>query len=340
MAERKGASGRRAALGAPAGDGQQEPSIQGPSGRPQPAKRPSARVPAQQPVVDPDFEPVAQPEPEPAEDGGPFAEPAAADVAPAAFPSPRQPMPPVSGRMASPAASAARAGRRSGAVRMDGGPPIKKKVRGVGKELMVSFGVIGLMAVAALVVYIVVSRSNREKTRWQEEQAKILESNMKLGFDSYQRAENAGLLFVMGKDEKAADDKLFGPFRGDDKIYNVLYDRIYKDRRNKPMTEQKAMFADRRTGVGSIEKFKEENGVRVNYGFAENKTIPIVIARKMIKQTPGDNANLGGEITVIVKAATDHIFENAKKPKTGPEKTEKTENAQKTEKTEKAEKKE
>jgi hypothetical protein len=53
----------------------------------------------------------------------------------------------------------------------------------------------------------------------------------------------------------------------------------------------------------------------LTYGFAENRTIPVVIAEKRLRPTDGDAANTGGLIMVIVKAEKDHIFEKAQQAK-------------------------
>ena len=332
MAESRGGgvSGRRGTLAGTSGSGRQEPSIQGAGGHNQPAKRLSARAPAQPPVVQPDLGPAAELEPQLVEDGGALEDAPAPIPAPVAVPGHRQPVPRVSGRAAPPAAASTRSSRRSAVGRPDDGAPVKKKVRGVGKELMICFGILGFMALTAVVLYIVLSGRNKEIIIRVTEQKDIFKRNMKLGFDSYQRAETVGLLYVLGKEPTATDDKLFGPFKSDDKIYNVVYDRVYKDRRNQPKTEQKAMHTDR-LRVDSIEKSEEDkdSGVRVKYGLAENKTIPIVIASKMIKGPKDDNANMGGSITVIAKAEADEVFEKAKKPKATPEKAEKPEKVEK-----------
>jgi hypothetical protein len=210
-----------------------------------------------------------------------------------------------------------RSTRRGG---IEGASSARRRAQGVGKELMICFGVIGVLAVAAVVIFFIQNARNskiKDQIRIQNE---LFEKNMRLGFDSYKRAENAGLLFVM-KGEATTDDKLFGPFKSDEKIYNILYDRMYKDKKNKDQREQKAMFKDR-LKIETMERAKgaEENGVSVGYGFAEERATPLVIAKKFIKPAPGDNANLGGTITVIAKAEWDHIFESAKNQKAAVEK--------------------
>jgi len=222
----------------------------------------------------------------------------------------------VSARRAAPV-SAAESGRPAGVN-------IGRRAAYVGKPLLLCFAILGVMAVTAGVLYVIRSRQTRDIKRIQTEEQEIFERNMALGFDKYRTARNAGLLFVMGKDKaegQALEDKLFGPFRNDDKVYNVIYDRNFKDRRNLQQTEQKAMFRDR-LRVDSIEHGKEDSGVRVIYGFAENKTVTIVISREPIKAETGDNANLGGMITVIAKAESDKFFDKAKQPKVVPEKKE------------------
>lgn len=194
----------------------------------------------------------------------------------------------------------------------------------MGKELLLCFGVLALMGIGAVVLGVIRSGQAKKVTDIKGERERIFNDNMKLGFDMYQKAETIGLLWVMGKDDKATDDKLFGPFKNDDKVYNIVYDRNYKDKKNASKMEQKAMFPDR-LRVEKVEHGKEDNGIRVSYGLADNKSLCIVLASKPIKPQEGDSANLGGMITIIAKAEQDDFFTKAKTAKSPAEKAKEAE---------------
>lgn len=220
-----------------------------------------------------------------------------------------------SGR-AVPGASAgeSRASRRTSA---EGGA--RKRTRGSGRELVICFGVIGFLGVVALLLSVQRSGEKRRADEVLADQERAFKANMELGFARLQRAETTGLLFVKGKDGSATPDKLFGSFRNDDKVYNVIYDRHYKEERVPLKTEQKALYPERLR----IEKMdgvsKEDAGVRCCYGFAENRSVPLVVATKSIKADEGDTANLGGMITVMVRAENERRFDNARQPKSEPD---------------------
>lgn len=328
MANGNRASGRQEVPGS-SGSGRQPAPQPGSSGRIPPATRTSGRGqvpqaappqiiqpgPAQiiQPAPQGAPPPILQPLPQPRPVSARLPVQPAANAVPVARPSSRQPVASPSGRMA-PAAST----RPSRRLAAESGAPVKKRIRGVGKELMICFAVLSVLAVVAVVLGVIRSRQKRDAARIIKDREEAFEHNMKLGLETYQRAENAGLLFVMGK-EQTPDEKLFGPFKNDDKVYNIIFDRVYKDKKNNVKTEQKAMFVDR-LKVESVEHGREENGIRINYGLAENKTVPIVIARKPVKPAEGDSANLGGNITIIARAEPDEYFEKAKTAKSAAEK--------------------
>jgi hypothetical protein len=208
--------------------------------------------------------------------------------------------------------------QRSGRAAADGDPkrggaPVRKKVRGGGKELMIAGGVIGFLAILALVMYSKRSGEETERKKTQAEQEAIFNTNMQAGFRALLRAESVGSQYVVGKEADITPDKLFGPFRSDDKVYNVIYDRNFKGERQ-PGSEQKAMFPER-LKLGRMEQHcREDGGAKCCYGFVDGTT-PVVVATKPYKSAEGDTANLGGLITVIVKADNDRKFENARNPK-------------------------
>lgn len=219
---------------------------------------------------------------------------------------------------ARPSSRAGASAQRSGRAAADGDPkrggaPVRKKVRGSGKELMIAGGVIGLLAIVALVMYSKRSSEDAERKKTQVEQEAIFNNNMQAGFRALVRAENVGAQYVVGKEADITPDKLFGPFRSDDKVYNVIYDRNFKGERQ-PGSEQKAMFPER-LKLGRMEQHsREEGGAKCCYGLVDGST-PVVVATKPYKSADGDAVNLGGLITVIVKAESDRKFENARNPK-------------------------
>ena len=196
----------------------------------------------------------------------------------------------------------------------------RKKGRGGGTELMIAAGVIVFLGLIALVLH---SQRKGEKEQADRDIAaaeKSFNANMQAGFSALGRAENAGFAFVTGKDTKLSDDQLFGPFRTDDRVYNVIYDRNFKDERIPFRSDQKAM-SEARLRVERMDTIgREENGAKCCYGFADNRSQPIVIAAKSFKAADGDAVNLGGTITVVVKVETDRKFERAKQPKASAEK--------------------
>ncbi|MCY3020419.1 MAG: hypothetical protein NTW87_15475 [Planctomycetota bacterium] len=194
------------------------------------------------------------------------------------------------------------------------GEPRRKKKRG-GIELLIAFGAIALLGVIALTLYVIGEQKRRAAAGRAAAQEAILQRNMALAGGTYAQAESAGMLFVMGKDPGATNETLFGPFRTNEAVWNVIYDRNYKEGRPPALrTEQRAMFPDR-LRFDKVEHTREDNGVRLNYAFADNMATPVVIASKAIKGADGDTANPGGVITVVVKAENDDRFENAKRKK-------------------------
>ena len=219
-------------------------------------------------------------------------------------------------------------GRRGAALNRDPrnpDKPIKKKVRG-GPELLYAAGIIAVLGIIALVLGVMKNGKQKEVETLIHERQQALDDNMKLGKDAYRIAETAGMLYVMGKEEgipaekkdalpAKLDEKLFGSLRSDSKIYNVIYERNFKDKKNKEQTDQRALNPNRLT-LNSIPEYGEvDHDVKVMYGFAENKTVNVVIASKSIPPEANDAANLGGIITVIVRANPDERFERALHPK-------------------------
>jgi hypothetical protein len=219
---------------------------------------------------------------------------------------------------ARPSSRAGASAQRSGRAAADGDPkrggaPVRKKVRGGGKELMIAGGVIGFLAIAALIMYSKRSSEETARLKTQAEQDVIFNNNMQAGFRALLRAENVGSQYVVGKENDVTPDKLFGPFKSDDKVYNVIYDRNFKGERQ-PGSEQKAMFSEK-LKIGRMEQHnREDGGAKCCYGFVDGTT-PVVVATKPYKPPDGETTSLGGLITVIVKADGDRKFEHARDPK-------------------------
>jgi len=183
-----------------------------------------------------------------------------------------------------------------------------------GPELMIAIGVIAVLGLSSVAIYVSKSGQKREADSIKAKRDEVLESNMKKAEEVYNRASNTGKKFVMGKEAADFDTvKLFEPFKSDSNVYNVIYDRNYKDRRGKDKTDQKAMYPEK-LRLEKMDFSQERIGVRYNYGFAENKTIPIVIGSMLIPGEKDDAANMGGSITIITVAEEkgDFYFESAR----------------------------
>ncbi|HEY3320621.1 MAG TPA: hypothetical protein VGP72_09165 [Planctomycetota bacterium] len=154
-----------------------------------------------------------------------------------------------------------------------------------------------------------------------EKQEAIKEANLQRGQDVWRNAEKAGLLYVLGRETPALleDDaklraRLFEPFVKDERVYNVIFERRYRDRQRRDQTDAKYLYADR-TRIDVLNLVNEErSGVRLQYALADRKNVNCVFATKIIPAPGDDNVNLGGMITVLVRAEEDNRFLLAKKP--------------------------
>jgi len=202
--------------------------------------------------------------------------------------------------------------------RASGGP--KKKTRG-GPELIIAAGVIGVLAVACIIFYVMRTNERKQVHGEIEKRDEIEKRNWKKALGAIDKAYAAGQQFVVGKEE-FAPEKHKAPFSSDADFVNVIYEKNYKDKKAANKTDQKSMDETRLT-LYPINKVKDEGEIRMSYGFADSaKNIPVIIASKPVKGTEGDQANLGGKITVVVKAENDFNFDNAKNYKP-PEKKDK-----------------
>lgn len=186
------------------------------------------------------------------------------------------------------------------------------------KEILIAAG--GLLAILAIALTVGYLRSGERKKNEDvvEVQVRILESNVKLAKDELKKAVDLGTLFSVGKETIDPKDpsKLFAPFKGNSKIYNVIYNRDYKD---KKQTEKHDMFAlvddpDHRA-LKELNKtgIPDEKDLIVKYGLAsdKDKLIPVVLATKIIHPAKEDLVNTGGKIMVVVLAEEDDFFRKA-----------------------------
>ncbi|GMV81963.1 MAG: hypothetical protein AMXMBFR7_31470 [Planctomycetota bacterium] len=216
-----------------------------------------------------------------------------------------------SARGVAPATGSARASARGSAKGSQRGPagtedpgrgkPKKRAAGGGGMELVILLAVLGLLLVVCGVLYSMKSSEQENYQREVRAEKAAKEKNDELAYAAFQKALSAGAGFVKGESEKATNDELFASFRSDPTIYNVIFNRQYKDKRNKDQYDQRSMYPER-LRVEQYSGGSVKDGVSITRGMAENKTLPIMIAKKMLNGPEGDKANLGGEILVMVRA--------------------------------------
>jgi hypothetical protein len=169
---------------------------------------------------------------------------------------------------------------------------------GSGKFLAIFLGVIVLMITVCAVLYV---KGSSEKSKADEAKKKVervREQNLDRVYQAFLKAHSVGKNFVTGADPNATEDQLFGPFRGDSNIYNVIYTRNYKDKKRDTFA-QKMLDAGRKNIAESGNTTVKE-GVQIKNGRANDE--PIMTARKAYSSDAADQINQGGEILVIVNA--------------------------------------
>jgi hypothetical protein len=171
---------------------------------------------------------------------------------------------------------------------------------GSGKFLAIFLGVIVLLVGICAALYLVKSDETTKMTRKNKQLEDIRQQNIDRAYQAYQRAHSVGLNFVTGRDPMASDDTLFGPFRGDPNIYNVVYTRNYKDKARDTFTQK--MMDKSRGNIGEAASGIMKDGINIKKGKANGGADPIMTARKSYPNDPADKVNQGGEIFVIVTA--------------------------------------
>lgn len=185
-----------------------------------------------------------------------------------------------------------------GEAEISGRRSTRRGGKGDGMVIGIALGVIALMIVGAIVVY----SNNKSKIQQADDTKrrieKAREENEMRGLKYMQRALEAGAAYIRGETPEATDDALFGSLRGEADIYNVIFERNYKDRRNKSQTEQKKMNGNTSYNQTSQDWKKED--ITVHTGTASDGQA-LVVSKRMVPAKEGDKANLGGWVIVMVK---------------------------------------
>jgi hypothetical protein len=170
---------------------------------------------------------------------------------------------------------------------------------GSGKFLAIFLGVIVLMVSVCAVLYVVKNTERSKVERGIREKERIREQNIDRVYQAFMKAHSAGKNFVTGVDPNATDDQLFGAFRGDSTIYNVVYTRNFKDKARDTFAQKMMDPGRKNIAEGGITIAKE--GVQIKKGKVNGEDL-IMTARKAYTSDPADKVNQGGEILVIVTA--------------------------------------
>lgn len=282
MADSNRVSGRQAA----STSGRQAPSVSGRVAAPAPSGRMQAAAPAPRPASSARMAPAA-----PSASGR-----GSARVAPP---------PPAAPARASARKSAAGRGRGD-----DGGK--KKKVRAVGgKELLLAAA--GIAILAGIVMFLAFRNSSRQKAANDavSKAAEAEKTNFDAGEKTFNLAYEKGRDLLFGKEE-FNEAKHFGGFKSDPAIYNVVYERRFKDKKGNEKPQQNAMYPDRLSLI-KTEYATEREGIRINYALADGKATNVIIATKNLKPPEGDTLTVSATLTVIVKAPVeDSKFDRAR----------------------------
>ena len=219
----------------------------------------------------------------------------------------------VSGRSASPSASkmnaapASRASARGGTPSGRGGDENRRsKVArpskgGIPKEFIIAAVVVALLGVGTITAYTIQKGKKDTINRTLETRDATHNANVKVTYDNFMTAFNAGYKWVLGKPDAVniKDDELFGPLKTD-KVYNVVYSRSFKDKKGKDQSEEKVMYPSRNR-IQQLKGGDKKDNVEMTRGRTEEEKFDVYIAVRNIPPEPGDNVNLGGSIRVIVK---------------------------------------
>jgi len=288
MADSNRVSGRQAA----STSGRQAPaSVSGRAAAPSPSGRMPVAPPTARPASSARMAPAA---PAPTSSSGRVS----ARVAPP---------PPAAPARASARKSAGGIGRTRGE---DGGK--KKKVRPMGgKELLLAAA--GIAILAGIVMFLAFRNSSRQKAANDAvtAAAEAEKNNYDAAEKTFNLAFEKGHNLLFGKEE-FNEAKHFGGFRSDNNVYNVIYERRFKDKKGNEKPQQNAMYPDK-LSLMKTEYGTEREGIRINYALADGKATNVVIATKNLKPPEGDTLTVSASLTIIVKAPVeDPKFDKAR----------------------------
>jgi hypothetical protein len=170
---------------------------------------------------------------------------------------------------------------------------------GSGKFLAIFLGVIVLMVTVCAVLYVTQSAKKSKAEQEKNKLERIREQNIDRVYQAFMKAHSAGKNFVTGVDPSATEDQLFGPFRGDSTIYNVVYTRNFKDKARDTFAQK--MMDPGRKNIAEYGNTTVKEGVQIKKGKVNGED-PIMTARRNYASDPADKVNQGGEILVIVTA--------------------------------------
>lgn len=179
-------------------------------------------------------------------------------------------------------------------------------------EVWVCLGGLLILGLICGIYYVSKASAHRQKELFAKTLDKYFDDAFESANNKFIAAESVGAKFCLGEDadrdpgdeaaKKRLEDRLFGPFRNDDTVYNVIYSRSYK-KNQKTYPDQRFLY-DGRTKWGLTPKQKTVKDVSLQMASVEDgsKKLTLFTAKKNYMPTnKEDKVNLGGEITVVVK---------------------------------------
>lgn len=171
----------------------------------------------------------------------------------------------------------------------------------------------GIAVLAGVVMFLAFRNSSKQKavTQALQQKEEAERANYEAAEKLFRLAEEKGHNLLFGKEE-FNEAKHFGGFRSDPAVYNVVYERRFKDKKGNEKPAQHAMYPDKlsliKTDYGT-----ERDGLRINYALADGKATNVIIAVKNMKPPEGDTLTVSAQLTVIVKAPVeDEKFNKAR----------------------------
>ncbi len=180
-------------------------------------------------------------------------------------------------------------------------------------------GVLLAILVLALVIGKIRGGTAAEVERSKAAQVEIFNRNVDLARAEIQKATSVWTLAkieelfqehqgctpkrIKAKVTAAVKEKLFAPYIGNTKIYNVWYVRDYKDRKSKGETkpDQYQLFEDMEhlsiNKLTNPDYTKDEPDLNICYGLTAGKSIPVVMARKLLHPLRDDAINAGAKFS-------------------------------------------